>query len=141
MPFPSHQCGPPYPLKKNASCLCCGEPTFEVRDVYLEGPLAGTPRRVGRMLDTGTQVEFLMSDGSEADISFCLPCVDSLRPEHYQAVWTACLDRAELSFTLSGHSPNQRKILMAQLMAVWPVALLRKRREGVEDRTLVIDRR
>lgn len=137
----AHIHGPPYPLKRNGSCLCCGTPVYRVIEVWQDGPLEGTPRRVGKQLDVGTQVTFQMSDGSEADVSFCIDCAPAVRPAHYRTIWEACLDREALGLRLAGRSANERTAAMARGLKLFPVARVRRRRESEEPGMLMVDRR
>lgn len=133
-----------YPAKRPGSCVCCGTETYEIRERVTDpdSPLHGTPSRLGPMLEQGCQIEFLMSDGSEASIACCLDCALEIRPPDYQRIWQTCIDAAD--FYARGRSTNERVYLLRQQMAVWPIALVRKRREGAPWRGqpgLVIDRR
>lgn len=144
MSLPGHDCGPPYQLKVNGSCLCCREVVYTVIDFYPDDAppeFAGTPRRVNRPLPRATQVMLLLSDGSIADITFCIDCANELRPAHYMAVWNACTDRLALSLRLAGRSANEQKAHLAAAAAVWPIAMAGKRCEGLEPGSLLIDRR
>lgn len=127
--------------KRAGCCLACGEAVYEVKQTWQEGPLAGSPRRLGPMLENGCQVELLMSDGSEADIACCVECAGRVTPDELPAIWSACLDHLQLVLSLSGKSENEQRALVAAAMRVYPVALLRKRREGVMAGHLVVDRR
>lgn len=127
--------------KKAGCCLACGVEVYEVREYWGEGLLAGHPRRLGRMQEHGTQVTFLLSDGSEADVTFCIDCALRLEPEDYAAAWEACVERTDLSARVASWSPNQRTAAIAHLMGLWPVAVVRRRREGAEPQTLIMDRR
>src|SRR5574341_2292917 len=124
-----HVCGVFDQLKRAGCCTCCIEPVYEVRDTWADGPLAGHPRRLGPMLDTGTQVTLLLSDGSQADVALCLDCARHLRPEFYSALWRACLRRQDLSLELAGRSMNERKAALAHLRARWPLGRVGHRRE------------
>ena len=127
--------------KRAGCCLGCGEAVYEVKQTWEEGPLAGSPRRLGPMLEHGCQVELLMSDGSEADITFCVTDATAITPDDLPAIWSACLDHLDLVLQLSGKSDNERRAHVAAAMRAYPVAILRKRREGVVPGMLVIDRR
>lgn len=135
-----HVCGAFDQVKAAGCCTCCREEIYEVYDRWTDGPLAGHPRRLGPMLEHGTQVEVLLSDGSTADIAMCLPCAQALVPEAYSALWRACVRRQNLSLQLAGRSANERKVAHAHLARLWPLALLRRRRE-VGDGVLGMDRR
>lgn len=91
------------------------------------------------MLDTGTQVEVLLNDGSFADLAFCRPCADEFRPEHYRRAWLALVDRGDVSLRLAGRSENAQRHARAAYLRQWPIAVVRRRRavEGI----LVVDRR
>ena len=132
-----------YPPKRPGQCVCCGDLIYEVRQTVADptSPLFGTPARVGAMLVQGTQLEFLMSDGSEADIACCIGCAQELTPTEYGRVWEACVDAADASARRAGRSENVRRAQVGHLMSLLPVALLRKRREGADPQTLVVDRR
>lgn len=125
--------------KKPGCCLGCGEEVREVREYFEDGPLVGMPRRCGPYTEHGVQAEFLMSDGSEADITFCLDCANQIMPEDYQPIWEACLDLTDK--VLSGRHANERKARLAESTKLWPVALLRCRREDPALREMVVDRR
>ncbi len=136
-----HVCGPPYPLKAAGRCLCCGEDVYEVRHVRddPEHPLDGQPVRLGPQRESGTQVAFLLSNGSEVAISFCCACADAIRPEHYRALWRACVLRADVSLALAGRRVTERRVVWARSLATYPIAQLRRRHEV--DGLLALDRR
>ena len=144
---PGHVCSPPYPLKAAASCLCCQEPVFEVRqtDTREGSPFYGHPIRVGPALEAQTQVELLLNDGTEVDITFCVDCAPNVRPEHYSAVWEACVHAQDVYMRHRGNATDAYRIgAVATLMSKWPLAFLRRRRAaplggGVSDVT--VDRR
>lgn len=137
-----HVCGVFDQVKRLGCCLCCAEPIYEVRETrdQPEHPLHGHPTRLGPMLEHGTQVTLLMSDGSEADVSFCLPCATHLTPATYQRAWLACVERGDLSAQVMRRSPNARVVAYARALAVWPMAVVRWRRVNEEGRA-VLDRR
>lgn len=127
--------------KKVACCLCCQQECFHVYAYDKnEGPMKGHPVRVGPQLECWTQIEFLLSDGTEADITFCIDCAKKVKPEHYQVIWGACIDRFNMGFSISNRSANERKAGLLHLMRIYPIALLRLRRVDQEGR-LVVDRR
>lgn len=142
----SHTCGTfPHPLKY-ACCLCCGEPVFDVLETHAEGPFADSPARIGLMTEEGTQVEFLLSDGSVAHVAFCVTCARNLRPEHYQTVWEKNVEAHDVLCGIARRTPNQRRAILRRAMRVWPVAVLKWRRQdrnliGVVPNGLVVDRR
>lgn len=136
-----HVCGAFDHPKQIGRCLCCGGDCYEIRGVITDGPLAGHPNRVGRMLPDGLQVEFLLSDGTECDITFCVACARNLVPEHYARVWDRVLDRTHLSVTVANRRPVERQLALRQVLAVYPVAILRWRREGAEINSLIVDKR
>ena len=127
--------------KRAGRCLACQVDVYEVKQTWEEGPLAGSPRRLGQMLENGCQVELLMSDGSEADITFCIDDANAITPADLPAIWAACLDHLDLVLQLSGKSDNERRAHVAAAMRVYPVAILRKRREGTQPGMLMVDRR
>lgn len=142
MPAPRHRCEPPYPTKAKGGCVCCGDPVYVVHQINTDeaSPLSGHPTRIGAPLETQTQVEFLLTDGSEADVSFCDECARNLRPAHYIHVWRACVERGILALQLARRSANDQRLARLQGERVWPLAVLRRRRQGPED-ILVVDRR
>jgi hypothetical protein len=137
----AHACGAFDGVKKAGSCLCCAAPTYEIRDVHPDGPLAGHPRRVGAQLPHGVQVAFLLSDGSEADVSFCVPCARALTPASYQRAWAMIIRRVALAADLSGRRALDRRLAIAPFARVFPIAVLRWRREDRELNRLVVDPR
>lgn len=108
------------------ACKRCGEIVWEV----IEAKEDGTPRKIGRMLETGTQVDFLLSDGSEVSLTLCRPCADALTPEDYQPLWARIIEAADP--THPGGAPY--------LAMRFPVARLR-RRYSPEPGKVVIDPR
>ena len=137
-----HICGAFDQLVRTGCCLCCTGPVFEVYQVRdAPGhPLDGHPRRVGPMLESGTQVEVLLNDGSYADLAFCRPCADEFRPETYRRAWLALVERGDVSLRLAGRSETARRAARAAMLSQWPVATLRRRRVG-EEGIPVVDRR
>ena len=136
----AHACGAFEHVKRSGCCTCCDDPVYEVREMYVEGPLAEHPRRIGPMLEHGTQVTMLLTDGSTADVTMCLTCAQALRPAMYPALWRACVERAALSLRLAGRSDNDRRVTLAHLRALWPMAQVGRRREA-GDGLLKVDRR
>ena len=75
-------------MKQVGCCTKCGTEVFEIVECFPDGhPLAGEPRRVGRMLLHGLQIEFQLSDGSLMPLAFCRGCADGLTPEDYPGIW------------------------------------------------------
>jgi hypothetical protein len=128
-------------LKKLGSCICCGDEIFHVLeyDRRPDSPLLNHPIRVGPMKEHGTQIEFLLSDGSQADISCCVDCAAAIRPEDYQTIWQAVIDRAVIS--LRDRPANERRRLLAQYTRIFPLALLAWRRPHGDWPQMVLDRR
>ena len=110
----AHTCGRFDQLIRTGCCLCCSEPVFQVYETRSEPghPLDGHPTRVGPMLDSGTQVEVLLNDGSVAHLTFCRPCADEFRPATYHRAWLALVDRNDVSMRLSGRSENAQRCLL-----------------------------
>ena len=127
-------------MKQLGLCTGCETECYRILERYPDGPLIGQPSRVGRMTEDGCQVELLLSDGTEAAITCCRECAKALTPADYQILWEACMDRALVSFTAAGLSPNDRAMQMRQAATKYPIALLRRRRESHEAGRLVIDR-
>ena len=107
-------------------CTRCDEPMYEIRETHP----GGRPKKLGPMLESGTQVEFLLSDGSEVALSFCRPCADALTPADYQPIWERVIAAADP--THPGGAPLLR--------TKWPVAQVRRRRE-VAPGVVGMDRR
>lgn len=124
------------------ACLACGRPCFAILQ---EDPETGRPLALGAAEEHQTQIEFLLSDGSEADITFCLDCAAQVTPEHYPAIWRACIDAAEEE--LKGRSPNERRARLAASTQTWIMGRLRARRHDPDSpggglaRQVVLDRR
>lgn len=138
----AHVCGTFDQPKRAGSCLCCGEAAYQILAVHPDGhPLAGHPSRVGPMLPDSVQVSFLMSDGSESDITFCLDCARALTPAHYPRVWDRVIDATDRMVTLANRRPVERRLLLRPQMAIYPIAILHWRRESRELNRLVMDRR
>ena len=127
--------------KRLACCLSCLRECFEVLGVHETGPLAGYPSRVGPMLPHGVQVGFLLSDGTEADVTFCRDCASQLTPEEYQAAWDACVDRSILALEISGRRRREIVRAVLPLAKKWPVAVIYWRQEDREIGRLVLARK
>lgn len=128
-----------FTTKKPGHCLACGEPTFEIRE-HAEATAETRERwRLGAMLDSGTQVEFLLSDGTCAHLDMCVDCATALQPEDYLAAWDAVLDRT--AERLRDARPNERRRKLGRLARVWPMAVLRWRRQDPATGRIVVDRR
>jgi len=114
---------------------------YEIRQTREEPghQLDGHPVRLGAQLEHGTQVTFLLANGSEADVSLCRDCAGNLRPEHYREMWRACVLRGDVSLALAGRSANERRVAWATMLARYPIAQVRRRHEV--DGILAIDRR
>lgn len=137
-----HVCGVFDQPKRVGCCLCCSEPVYTVKSVHPEGhPLAGHPNSLGPMLPHGLQVEFLLSNGAEADVTFCEPCARNLKPEHYILAWGRVIDRTDLALQLEQRRDTERRIVLTEYMTLWPIAVLRWRRENAELKRLVVDKR
>ena len=116
--------------KRPGCCTRCETPVYEI----------GRNGAVGRMTDLGTQVEFLLSNGTECDVTFCTTCAAALSPGDFGAVWDAVLDATGRE--LAGRTPTERARLMAPLMRVYPMGVLRWRLESPEQPgVMVLDRR
>ena len=127
--------------KRLGCCVCCGAECYQVLGVQETGPLAGHPNRLGPMLECGVQVEFLLSDGSEADVTCCVECAKTLTPEDYQRVWETCLARGIQSFEVAGRPRREMLAAMLPLFQLWPVAVKLWRREAPEINRLVLARK
>ena len=126
--------------KRPACCLGCGTETYEIRERQEpSGTVLADVLRVGPMLEHGTQVELLLSDGSCAHLDFCVECADRFGPADYQAAWDAVLDATALS--LASRRPNEQRRGLLGMMRVWPLAVLRWRRQDPATGDLVLDRR
>ena len=125
-------------MKRLGCCLRCDRECYEVLGTHQDGPLAGHPDRLGPMLPHGVQVGFLLSDGTEADVTFCRDCAAALRPGDYQEVWEQCLDRGITSFAVAGRP--RREMIAAMLAPVqkWPLAVLYWRQESRELNRLIL---
>lgn len=122
-------------------CLRCNREVYEIHERGTQGATDGKPNRIGPMLEWGTQVCFLLSDGSSVDVAMCLECANSLAVEEFQAVWDLVCEKSRAIQVAAGRSENQVKACLTDLMSKFPLAILHKRREGVIPGTLVIDRR
>ena len=72
--------------RKPTACICCdGECLEQVSEGSGFGP----------MLDSAQQIEFILSDGSLCDITFCNHCAKELKPAYYHHVWRRCIDSWE----------------------------------------------
>lgn len=116
--------------KRPGCCTRCETPVYEIAD----------NGAVGRMTDRGTQVEFLLSDGTECDVTFCNDCAAGLALEDFGPMWDAVL--AATARELAERPLDERARLTMPLMRVWPLAILRRRRESPESPgVMVLDRR
>lgn len=138
--MPEHVCGVFDHVKQAGRCLCCAQDCYEVREVWTEGPLTGHPRRLGPQLDHATQVTFVLTDGSQADVTFCDDCARALEPAHYRALWLRIVERQDLSLTIAGRGDNDRRLSRTALLEKYPVGVVGRRRE-VGDGQLGVDRR
>lgn len=141
-----HACGTFTGKKLTACCACCGEPVYDVLEVYAEGPRAGEPSRIGPMQEHGTQVEILLSDGSVCHFDMCVPCAEHLRPEDLAALWETNVARVDELCRLAGRRETQRRAIVRAVARLWPVGVTRWRRQdremvGVVPDGLVVDRR
>ena len=123
--------------KRAGCCLCCGDATYTILGTTLDG----TPNRLGPMLPDGVQVTFLMSDGTEADVTFCVACARALRPADYPRVWDRVVDAVDHAAARAQRRPVERRLLVRPYLTLWPLAILRWRRESAELSRLVVDRR
>jgi hypothetical protein len=129
--------------KMPGHCLACKQAVYEILEVRVEPghPMDGWPLRMGRPLDHQTQIELLMSDGSEADILFCLACAKKVTAVDYMAIWQACIEANDLVLSVAGRSENERKMHRAKMMAIWPVTVGLLRRHDATTGLLIVDRR
>lgn len=125
--------------KRAGHCVACGEATYEITERIEPSGTRLETLTLGRMLDSGTQVECLMSDGSCVHIDMCVGCAMRLEPEDYLAAWEAILDRTEVY--AQRRRPNERQRAIQHLARLWPMAVLRWRRQDPTTGALVIDRR
>ena len=131
----------PFGPKRTGCCTQCGTAVYEILDTWKPPhPLAGEARRIGLMLDTGTQARFLLSDGSTVDLTFCLPCVEGLKFVDYGPLWQAVIDRNDLALAVAARSPAIRAHARATMAAVFPLAVLARARLS-PDGLRILDRR
>lgn len=127
--------------KQIGRCLQCRQDVHEVLETHPEGhPLAGHPSRVGKQLDIGTQVRCLLSNGTTADIAFCLDCATALEPADYWPLWLACVDRQDLALQLAGRSDQVRRAERLKGLDVFPLTIVGRRRAS-PDGLPMLDRR
>lgn len=144
--MPDHVCGAFTGKKLAACCACCQTPTYDILETFAEGPRAGEARRIGWMLETGTQVELMLNDGSIATFELCTDCAPNLKPEHLLKLWDTNVTRVAELARLAGRQDAQQRALVRQVARVYPVGVVRWRRQdrellGVVPDGLVIDRR
>ena len=128
-------------MKRLGCCTLCETEVYEVKE-YLDrpdSPRHGHPCRLGPLLENGTQVVFQMSDGSEAAITFCVPCAGPLTAADYPGIWQIVCESNAIS--LAGRPRNEQIELQQRCQALYPVALLCWRREDPEAGRLTMDRR
>ena len=125
--------------KRAGHCLACGEATYEIRERQEPSGTTLEVLKLGAMLEHGTQVEFLMSDGSCVHLDVCVDCASRLQPEDYLDAWDAVLDRTEE--VTRDHRPNERLRAIRHLARLWPMAVLRWRRQDPTTGRLLVDRR
>lgn len=141
-----HVCGAFSGKKLTACCACCQTPTYDILETIVSGPRAGEAARVGMMVETGTQVEVMLSDGSVCHFDLCVACAMNLRPEHLLALWETNVARTEELCRLAGRRENQRRAMVRAVARVFPVGVTRWRRQdrdlvGVVPDGLCVDRR
>ena len=144
--MPDHACGAFTGKKLAGCCVCCQAPTFAVLETFADGPRAGEPRRLGPMLETGTQVEIMLNDGSVAHFDACLKCAANVKPEHLWDIWQTHVARTDEFARLAGRRDNQRRAMVRAEARKYPVGVTRWRRQdanmlGLVPDGLVVDRR
>ena len=142
----AHVCGAFTGPKLTACCCCCGLPTYDILETMTAGPRAGEAGRVGLMLESGTQVEILLSDGSLCHFDMCVECATHLGPGDLAALWTTHVARINALCRIAGRRENQRRAIVRAAARLWPVGVTRWRRQdrelvGVVPDGLVVDRR
>lgn len=142
----AHVCGAFTAKKLTACCCCCSTPVYDIPETFAKGPQAGEAARVGLMQAHGTQVEILLSNGSVCHFDFCVDCATNLRPEDLWAVWETNVARTDELARLAGRRDNQRRAVVRAAARLWPVGVVRWRRQdremvGVVPDGLVIDKR
>ena len=109
-------------------CLQCQVDCHEILAVFPDdSPLAGTPATIGRQLPHGTQVRFLLSTGSVADVLFCRTCADALAPADYWPVWRACLALGDRMLAVGARALSVRRLARQAGMALFPIAIVGRR--------------
>lgn len=141
-----HVCGVFDAPKTFGCCCCCSAPVYDVLERFVSGPCVGEASRLGAMEAHGTQVEIMLSDGSVAHFDFCVECATRLRPEDLWAVWDTHVARTDDFARQAGRRDNQRRAMVRAAARVFPVGVLRWRRQdrekiGLVPDGLVIDRR
>lgn len=141
-----HVCGAFTGKKLVGCCLCCSSPVYDILETFAAGPRDGEARRVGLMLEHGTQLEILLSDGSACHFDFCVACATNLTPENLWDVWQRNVERVEAFARMAGRREVQRRAIMRVVARVYPVGVLRWRRQdrelvGAVPDGLVVDRR
>lgn len=137
-------------MKLVGCCTTCGCECFDISERFPDGHvLAGEPRRVGRMLDCGTQIEFMLSDGSLHPLTFCLDCSATILPDDYPAIWDTVVSAWERSITNDhreaiGAKPwtdEQREKYRRRFYPLWIVGRLWNRTVDDEHKNVKMDRR
>lgn len=80
-------------MKKPGCCTLCEKEVFEVKQRFTEAPLERWPRFVGRPAEEAMRLTFTLSDGSEADITFCRECAKTAH-DRFDEIWRICTDAA-----------------------------------------------
>ena len=106
---------------------------------FVSGPCVGEASRLGAMQEHGTQVEIKLSDGSVAHFDCCVDCATNLRPEHLWAVWETHVARTDEFARQAGRRDNQRRAIVRAAARVFPVGVLRWRRQDREKIGLMPD--
>lgn len=144
----AHVCGAFDQKKLTGCCACCQQPVYDILETFAAGPCAGEAARVGLMQEHGTQVELMLSDGSICHFDFCVDCATNLQPEHLLDLWETHVRRTDEFARIAGRRNVQRRAIVRAAARVFPVGVVRWRRQDRELATLravpdglVIDRR
>ena len=80
-------------MKRLGCCTLCEKPVYEITQTYTREPIKGWARRLGAPTADHRTVDYILSDGSHAAMSFCADCEERAKdPANFPEIWRLALE-------------------------------------------------
>lgn len=112
-------------VKRAGCCTRCDTEVFEVKTRFLEGPLAGFPRQLGKHSEQAYRIDYALTDGSICTLTACEACREWMSdPANLPAIWQKVLrtfvfeERADVRAALPARprTPAEQQHIQTELI-------------------------